>query len=260
MILDDIRIATQDRIDNINKSYKDEIKHKALNIISSEPSDPFYRALSKKGLSFIAEVKKASPSKGLIVKDFNPTEIAKEYENINIDAISVLTEPHFFQGSTKILEQINQEVSTPLLRKDFIIDAFQIYEAKCIGASAILLICALLDRDKIETFYQIATSLNLDVLLEVHNKEELKVALGIDPKIIGINNRDLKTFKVDLSTTERLREYISANTIVVSESGYFNSSDVCRAKKANIDALLIGESFMRSKNKALHLRELRGIQ
>ncbi|MBK5201078.1 MAG: indole-3-glycerol phosphate synthase TrpC [Spirochaetaceae bacterium] len=259
MILDDIALDTRKRINEIDDKVKKTTKKQAL-ALSSFTDFPFSKSLSHPGLSFIAEVKKASPSKGLISKDFNPVEIAKEYEKINIDAISVLTEPNFFQGSIEYLKEIKKKVNIPLLRKDFIIDTFQIYEAKVSGANAILLICALLEHSDLANYYNIATSLGLDVLVEVHNREELDKALSIKAKIIGINNRDLYTFNVDLSTTETLRKFIPTDTIVVSESGYFNRSDIIRAEKSKVDAVLIGESFMISLDKDKHLKELKGLR
>jgi indole-3-glycerol phosphate synthase len=258
MILDDIALDTRKRIDTIDERVKKETAELALSLPAA-PEFPFFKALSHPGLSFIAEVKKASPSKGLIAIDFNPVEIAKEYERINIDAISVLTEPNFFQGSIEYLKEIKKNVNTPLLRKDFIIDPFQIYESKVSGANAILLICALLEQNDLENYYNIATSLGLDAIVEVHNKEELDKALSIKAKIIGINNRDLYTFKVDLSTTETLRELIPHDILVISESGYFNRSEIMRAEKAKVDAVLIGESFIRCFDKEKHLKELKGV-
>lgn len=258
MILDTIALDTRDRINNIDINIKDQIKEMALNL-STKTNFPFAKALSNPSLSFIAEVKKASPSKGIISNDFDPVAIAKEYERINVDAISILTEPTFFHGKLEYLKDINDCVKTPTLRKDFIIDKFQIYEAKIAGASAILLICALLKQKDLEELYNLATSLGLDIIVEIHNEEELNKALSIKSKIIGINNRDLKTFKVDLSVSEKLIKYIPKDTIVISESGYFNREDILRAENSNIDAVLIGESFMKSQNKEIHLKKLKGL-
>ena len=258
MILDDIVAKTKLRLDEISEKEREKTREIAYNFPKSD-SFPFYKALSKPGLSYIAEVKKASPSKGLICKNFNPLETAKEYERIGIDAISVLTETDYFLGSPDYLKSISSEVSTPLLRKDFIIDRYQIHEAKVIGASAILLICALLDKSTIELFYKEATELGLDVLVEAHNREEVDMALSIDAKIIGINNRDLKTFHVDFSNSERMRKYIPSSKIMVSESGYSTRDDIIRAQEMKVDAVLIGESFMRSSSKRELLSSLKGI-
>ena len=258
MILDDIANNTRSKLNLIDRFQRDEMRELAYSLPSSD-SFPFYRALSKPELSFIAEVKKASPSKGLISKDFNPLKTAKEYESIGIDTISVLTETDYFLGSPDYLKSISSEVSTPLLRKDFIIDSYQIHEAKVIGASAILLICALLDKSTLELFYKEATELGLDVLVEAHNRDEVDMALSIDAKIIGINNRDLKTFHVDFSNSERMREYIPSSKIMVSESGYSTRDDIIRAQEMKVDAVLIGESFMRSSSKRELLSSLKGI-
>ncbi len=257
MILDDIADNTRKKLTSIDNLQRDSMKEMAYTLSPSN-TFPFFRALSKPGISFIAEVKKASPSKGLISKDFNPVKTAREYEEIGIDAISVLTETDYFLGSPDYLKAISKEVSTPLLRKDFIIDSYQIHEAKVIGASAVLLICALLDKKTLELFYGEATKLGLDVLCEAHNREEVEMALEIDARIIGINNRDLKTFNVDFSNSERMRKFIPECKIMVSESGYSKREDIIRAQDMNVDAVLIGESFMRSSSKKELLSSLKG--
>ena len=258
MILDDIAAKTKKRLDLIDDKKRLDMESKAYKIPFSK-SFSFFKALSKPDLSFIAEVKKASPSKGLISKDFDALKTAKEYEEIGIDAISVLTERDYFLGSPGYLKEISKEVSTPLLRKDFIIDRYQIHEAKVIGASAILLICALLDEKTLGLFYKEATALNLDVLVEAHSRDEIEMALSIDAKIIGINNRNLKTFKVDLSNSERMRKFIPKNKIMVSESGYSTREDIVRAVESGVDAVLIGESFMKSKSKEKLFNSLKGL-
>ena len=257
MILDDIVAKKKIRLDKITSFNREEMEKKAYSGIISE-NFPFMKALSKKSLSYIAEVKKASPSKGLICENFNPGEIAKEYERINIDASSVLTEQDFFQGSSTFLAEINKNINTPTVRKDFIIDSFQIHEAKVIGAKAILLICSILTNNELDAFYKEATNLGLDVLVEAHDAKEVEMALSIDAKIIGINNRDLKTFKVDLNTSKEMRKYIPLNKIMVSESGYSKREDVLKAIDIGVDALLIGESFMKSSSKEELLRTFKG--
>jgi indole-3-glycerol phosphate synthase len=204
--------------------------------------ESFYKAIKKEGLSIIGEVKKASPSKGLIKEDFNPVEIAKEYEKC-VDAISVLTEEHFFMGSLEYLKQVKSVVSIPVLRKDFIIDENQIYEARIKGASCVLLITAILEKEKLKEFINIAKSIYLDALVEVHTEEELNTALEAGAKIIGINNRNLKDFSVDLNTTLKLRELIPKEVLVISESGIYSEEDIKILK--DIDGVLVGESFMR---------------
>ncbi len=258
MILDEIAAKTKTRLSIINKVQREEMEKKAYKA-SISFDFPFYKALSKAGISYIAEVKKASPSKGLICEDFNPIKIAKEYEEIGIDAISVLTERDYFLGDPSFLEAINKEVKLPTLRKDFIIDSYQIHEARAVNASAILLICSILDDKRLNEFYKEATDLGLDVLVEAHNEIEIERALKIDAKIIGINNRDLKTFNVDLNNSQKLRAFIPKNKIMVSESGYSKREDILRAIDIGVDAVLIGESFMRSSKKAELLKIFKGL-
>ncbi|TDT71868.1 indole-3-glycerol phosphate synthase [Hypnocyclicus thermotrophus] len=217
------------------------------NIDFSIKKPNFYNAMKKEGLSIIGEVKKASPSKGIIRESFNPIEIAKEYNNI-VDAMSILTEENFFMGKAEYLKDISNNVDIPLLRKDFIIDPIQIYEAKYLGASAILLIVSILSDDEIKNFYSLAKELELDCLVEIHNLKELNRALNIDVDIIGINNRNLKDFSVSLNTTLELSQYIEKNKILISESGIFDKNDIKHLKKGNIDGILVGESFMKSSN------------
>lgn len=206
----------------------------------------FYEAMAKEGLSIIGEVKKASPSKGIIVEDFRPIEIAKQYEKC-VDAMSVLTEEHFFMGSPDYLRKISKETDIPLLRKDFIIDEVQIYEAKVLGASAVLLIAAILDRDTMQKYLDITHELDMDALVEVHTKEELDMVLTTNAKIIGINNRNLKTFEVSLDTTVELSKYIPKDKIIIGESGIDKIEDIEKLRDS-IDGILVGESFMRTDN------------
>lgn len=239
MILDDIIAKKRKDLENIkNIKFSEE----SFSHITS-----FSQSLLKNRLSIIGEIKKASPSKGLIKLKFNPVEIAKDYENC-VDAISVLTEEHFFCGKNEYLTAVHKTVNLPILRKDFIIDSIQIKEARAIGASAILLITSILKPEQLKKYIDLAEQLGLDSLVEVHNKEEIKIALDSGAKIIGINNRDLNTFNVDLSTTLRLREFISNDIIVVSESGIHTIEDINLIKQADINAILVGESFMRTDN------------
>jgi indole-3-glycerol phosphate synthase len=226
------------------------------------PGPSFEAALGAPGLSFICEVKRASPSKGLIAsgpEGFPYLAIAKEYESAGARAISVLTEPDYFLGSGAYLREIAEALKIPVLCKDFIIDEYQIYEAKVLGARAVLLICALLDKNILGSFLALARSLSLSVLTEVHNEAELETALAREARIIGINNRDLKTFKVDLAVTERLRPRIPKGRIVVSESGVHTKDDVKRLADCGVDALLIGESVMKAAGKKAFLEELRAV-
>lgn len=258
MILDDIIEKRKIQLD-IEKSKVpfETIKKQALN--TDFMTKDFKSALSGDRLSVICEVKKASPSKGLIRPDFHPSEIAKEYESAGADAISCLTEEYYFQGSSEYLKSIAECVSIPILRKDFIIDEYQIYEARAIGASAILLIAAILDKETLNRFYQLAASLSLDCLVEVHNESELDMAISIGAEIIGINNRNLKTFEVDLNTTGRLASHIPKDKLIVSESGIKNSKDMKAVRNLGASAVLIGETLMRSNNISAALKELRNI-
>ena len=219
----------------------------------------FYDALNKTGINIISEVKKASPSKGLICEDFDPVQIAAEYERGGASAISVLTDEKFFQGRLSYLDDIASRVQKPLLRKDFIIDAYQIYEAKLHSASAILLIAVSLDTLQIKDFIMLAHLLDLDVLVEVHNYEELEKALKTPARIIGVNNRDLKTFNVNLRTSHDLVKEIPDDKIKVSESGIFSFQDIVSLRVSGFDAFLIGESLMKQKDRVLALKKLRGV-
>lgn len=207
----------------------------------------FEASLKGHGISIIAEIKKASPSKGVIIENFNHKSIGRIYEEIDIDAISILTEEHFFKGNNEYIKDVKEITSKPILRKDFIIDEYQIYQAYEIGADAILLIAAIL-AGRLKSFYELATSLGLHVLIEVHNERELDEALQTGGRIIGINNRDLKSFQVNLKYTEELIKYIPKDRIVVSESGIATSKDIKYLESLGAKAVLIGESFMRNIN------------
>jgi indole-3-glycerol phosphate synthase len=220
-----------------------------------KPRD-FAVALRGKGLKLIAEVKKASPSKGVLCPDFKPVELAQTYERNSAVAISVLTESKYFQGSLEHLTAIHEKVDIPLLRKDFIFDEYQIYESVAYGADAVLLITATLEKETLEAFLKLGESLKLDCLVEVHNEEELTQALLAGAKIIGINNRDLNTFKTDINTTRRLRMLIPEDTIVVSESGINNRDDIKKMKECKVDAVLVGEALVTAKDIPAKMKEL----
>lgn len=224
-----------------------------------EPVRGFGRALSAGGgIRLIAEVKKASPSKGVIREDFDPLEIARIYEDSGAACISVLTDRRFFQGSLDYISLIRPAVAIPLLRKDFIIDAYQIFEARARGADAVLLIAACLEKSQLEDYMGIAGELGLDVLVEAHTYKELDRALLAGAEIIGINNRDLSTFTVDIGTTLSLINDIPDDRIVVSESGIRSRDDVLRLQQAGVDAILVGESLMRERDIGKKVRELLG--
>jgi indole-3-glycerol phosphate synthase len=266
-ILDEIAGKTRARVAAAKEKLSlQALREQAEDAAQSAAADapavlPFEAALRAPGLSFICEVKKASPSKGLIARreTFPYLDIAKSYEEAGADAISVLTEPEYFLGENRYLAEIAAEARVPLLRKDFIIDPYQIYEAKTLGASAVLLICALLDPQTLSAFLLLAKELGLAALTEVHNEAELGAALAAEPRaeIIGINNRNLQTFEVDLALTGRLRPLIPDERIVVSESGVSTEDDVRRLGSYGVHALLIGESFMRAGDKKALLARMR---
>lgn len=219
---------------------------------------PFEEALQRFDINFICEVKKASPSKGVISEDFPYLQIAKEYEEAKASAISVLTEPNYFLGSDRYLSEIEKVVRVPLLRKDFTIDEYQIYEARTIGASAILLICALLDTKKIHEYLLICDELGLSAVVEAHDGKEIESALAAGAKIIGVNNRNLNDFTVDIQNSINLRKLVPPHILFLAESGIKTAKDIEMLRQSNVNGVLIGEAFMRSENKIQLLEELRG--
>lgn len=260
MILDKIvekkRMQLKDEMSKISiEGWKQRIKRPGLH----KPLD-FYSALKNKdSVSIIAEVKKASPSKGLIKEDFDPEEIAKEYIDSRVQAISVLTEKNFFQGDEEYLIKIRRFCPLPVLRKDFIIDLWQVYQSRCIGADAILLIVSLLSDEDLKKFQVVAGILGMQCLVEVHDEAELERALESSAKIIGINNRDLKTFEVDIKNTEKLLSRIPNDRVVVSESGIRSNEDIKYLYDLGVDAVLIGETFMRAQSIREKVKELRAV-
>ena len=220
---------------------------------------PFEKALAKPEISFIAECKKASPSKGLIAPDFPYLQIAKEYEVAGADCISVLTEPKWFLGSSEYLREIASNVSIPCLRKDFTVDEYMLYEAKVLGASAALLICSILSLEQIKEYIGICDELGLSALVEAHDEDEVGMAIEAGARIIGVNNRNLKDFTVDTGNAKKLRELIPSNILFVSESGVKGRQDIVDAIEMGADAVLVGETLMRAPDKAAKLRELRGL-
>ncbi len=269
MILDDLVAATKKRLIKQKSEVSiDKMKENALAIRDTERGDSgsqindfrFTKALEGPGIHFICEVKKASPSKGIIAENFPYIDIAREYEKIGADCISVLTEPDYFKGDINYLNDIQKAgVATPLLRKDFTIDEYMIYQAKVYGASAILLICAILDDNRLKEYHELATSLGISALVEAHDEEEVKRALNIGAKIIGVNNRNLKDFSVDLNNSIRLREMVPADKIFVAESGIKTENDMIRLRDAGVNAVLIGETMMRTDDKSGMIRRLKGI-
>lgn len=219
---------------------------------------PFEKALGKQGLSFICECKKASPSKGLIAPDFPYLDIAREYEAAGADCISVLTEPSRFLGSSDYLREIAAAVNIPCLRKDFVVDEYMIYEAKTLGAAAVLLIVSILDCDTLRRFISICDSLGLSALVEVHDENEMKTASDAGARIVGVNNRNLRDFTVAQSNSARLRPLVPSGVLFVSESGVKTRGDVANIEQIGADAVLIGETLMRAADKRAMLDELRG--
>ncbi|SBW09211.1 Indole-3-glycerol phosphate synthase [uncultured Eubacteriales bacterium] len=222
------------------------------------PSFPFESALAAPEVSFICEVKRASPSKGMIAEDFPYMTIATDYEAAGAACISVLTEPKWFLGHDDYLRDIRSAVSVPLLRKDFTVDEYQIYQAKLLGADAVLLICALLDQQQLRDYIQLCDTLGLSALVEAHDETELSSAAGAGARIIGVNNRNLKDFTVDLRNSLRLRELVDKDTLFVAESGMKTAADIALLREGGVNGVLIGESLMRAPDKKQMLSELRG--
>ena len=258
MILDKIIEATKIRIAQEKQVESPEAVKAAALALPSDTGFPFEAALRQQDFNFICEVKKASPSKGIIAEHFPYLDIAKEYEVAGAAAISVLTEPDFFKGDKKYLQEIASTVKIPVLRKDFIIDDYQIYQAKLWGASAILLICACLDVPTLTKFRELADSLGLSSLVEAHDEHEVQMAIDCGARIIGVNNRNLKDFTVDVQNSVRLRNLVQDDVIFVSESGLETPEDIQVLRDNNIGVALMGETFMRSSNKVEKLAYLYG--
>lgn len=258
MILDTLAQGSRERAARKKAAVPlDEIKGRAL-ALPCNTGFPFEAALQKEGISYICEVKKASPSKGIIAEDFPYLTIAKEYEQAGAAAISVLTEPEYFLGSDRYLEEIAKSVSIPVLRKDFTVDEHQIYEAKTLGASAVLLICSLLDEQTLRYYLEICDTLGLSALVEAHTAEEIDMAVKAGARIIGVNNRNLKTFNVDVSNCARLRSLVPGNILFVAESGVKTPADINSLRNTGADAVLIGETLMKSADKKAALEILNG--
>lgn len=219
----------------------------------------FEKALKKEGMSFICECKKASPSKGIIAEDFPYLEIAAEYEKAGADCISVLTEPSRFLGSNGYLKEIAQNVSVPCIRKDFTVDGYMIYQAKVLGAKAVLLICSILTQQQIAEYIKICDSLGMSALVEAHDESEIQTALNSGARIIGVNNRNLKDFSVDTENSRRMRALVPEDVVFVSESGVKDEEDIARLNETGVDAVLIGETLMRAKDKQAMMQKLRSL-
>jgi Indole-3-glycerol phosphate synthase len=269
MILDDLAAATRARVEKKKNEVSFEaVKKQAMELAQKETQFDFpfeksmqnamHFALQKNDIRFICEVKKASPSKGIISEDFPYLEIARDYERAGADCISVLTEPDYFKGEDRFLKEINDAVSIPTIRKDFIIDPYMIYEAKCLGTSCVLLIAALLDTDTIREYKAVCDALGLSALVEAHDEAEIESAIRAGARMIGVNNRDLKTFTVDINNSIRLRKLVPENILFVAESGIGTAQDIEALRQAGVNGVLIGETLMRSNDKKAMLDRLRG--
>ena len=256
-ILDELAETARKRVEEAKKNISlEEIKAKALSL--PKGNFEFEKALRKNDIAFICECKKASPSKGLIAPDFPYLQIAEEYEAAGADCISVLTEPSRFLGSDNYLKEIAEAVKTPCLRKDFTVDSYMIYEAKVLGAKAVLLICSILTEEQIRDYINICDELGISALVETHDENEVKNAIRAGARIIGVNNRNLKDFSVDTENSRRMRELVPKDIIFVSESGVKSAEDVAKLRETGANAVLIGETLMRAEDKTAKLKELRG--
>jgi indole-3-glycerol phosphate synthase len=225
--------------------------------LPGEPENPFYKAVGKPGMSFICEVKKASPSKGIIDPVFDYLQIAGEYEKAGADAVSCLTEPRYFLGSDDIFREIRAHIKTPMIRKDFTVDPYQLYQAKVMGADGVLLICSLLNTETIARYLEICEDLGLCALVETHDGAEIASAVSAGARMIGVNNRNLKDFSVDTENSLRLRERVPSDILFVSESGIRTPEDIRDLKSGGVDAVLIGEALMKAEDKKKMLTEMR---
>ena len=257
-ILDTIAEATRARVAEAKKNVPLVQIRGAARTLPADTGFPFEKALSAPGMSFICECKKASPSKGLIAPNFPYLEIAKSYEDAGASAISVLTEPQWFLGQNAYLQEISQTVHIPCLRKDFTVDDYMIYEAKVLGASAVLLICALPSEEQIRDSIKLCDSLGLSALVEAHDADEIEMALRAGARIIGVNNRNLKDFTVDIHNSGRLRSLVPPEVLFVAESGIKTRADVAALEEMGVNAILIGETLMRSEHKKQLLADLKG--
>ena len=258
MILEEIAARTVQRVAEEKAAVPLSEMKKRAEALDANTGFPFRKALSGDEISFISEVKRASPSKGLIAPDFPYLDIARDYERAGASAISCLTEPFWFKGRDEYLAEISNAVKIPVLRKDFTVDEYMIYQAKTLGASAVLLICSILSKEQLSEYLGIAHSLGLSALVEAHDEDEVRTALSVGAGIIGVNNRDLRTFTVDINNSARLRKLVPPEVLFVSESGIKTAADI-EALRSNVtNAVLIGETLMRSPDKKAALDELRG--
>lgn len=258
MILEEIAARTVQRVAEEKAAVPLSEMKKRAEAMDANTGFPFRKALSGDEISFICEVKRASPSKGLIAPDFPYLDIARDYERAGASAISCLTEPFWFKGRDEYLAEISNAVTIPVLRKDFTVDEYMIYQAKTLGASAVLLICSILSKEQLSEYLGIAHSLGLSALVEAHDEDEVRTALSVGAGIIGVNNRDLRTFTVDINNSARLRKLVPPEVLFVSESGIKTAADIEALRSNGTNAVLIGETLMRSPDKKAALDELRG--
>ena len=258
MILEEIAARTVQRVAEEKAAVPLSEMKKRAEALDANTGFPFRKALSGDEISFICEVKRASPSKGLIAPDFPYLDIARDYERAGASAISCLTEPFWFKGRDEYLAEISNAVKIPVLRKDFTVDEYMIYQAKTLGASAVLLICSILSKEQLSEYLGIAHSLGLSALVEAHDEDEVRTALSVGAGIIGVNNRDLHTFTVDINNSARLRKLVPPEVLFVSESGIKTAADIEALRSNGTNAVLIGETLMRSPDKKAALDELRG--
>lgn len=258
MILEEIVARTVQRVAEEKAAVPLSEMKKRAEAMDANTGFPFRKALSGDEISFICEVKRASPSKGLIAPDFPYLDIARDYERAGASAISCLTEPFWFKGRDEYLAEISNAVKIPVLRKDFTVDEYMIYQAKTLGASAVLLICSILSKEQLSEYLGIAHSLGLSALVEAHDEDEVRTALSVGAGIIGVNNRDLRTFTVDINNSARLRKLVPPEVLFVSESGIKTAADIEALRSNGTNAVLIGETLMRSPDKKAALDELRG--
>lgn len=264
-VLSKIADATRARVQRQEESEPlEEVRHRALAVAAKERQEgvfefPFERALAAPGMSFICEIKRASPSKGLIAPDFPYLQIASDCQRAGAAAISCLTEPQWFKGSDEILRQVADHVGIPVLRKDFVVDEYMIYQAKLCGASAVLLICSILEEGQLARYIGLCHQLGMSALVEAYQPEEVPMALRAGARVVGVNNRDLRTFDVDFGRSIDLRPLVGPDRLFVSESGVTSAEDVRRLADAGVDAVLVGETLMRAPSKQTALDELRSL-
>lgn len=257
-ILDELAAYAKERVAEAKKNQSlSEVKARALAL--PKGTFEFENALKKDGLSFICECKKASPSKGIIAEDFPCLEIAKAYETAGADCISVLTEPKWFLGRNEYLKEITSAVNIPCIRKDFTVDEYMIYEAKLLGAKAVLLICSILSPEQIKEYLGICDELGISALVEAHDENEVRMAVECNARLVGVNNRNLKDFSVDTDNSRRMRELVPEGILFVSESGVKDEHDILNIRNSGADAVLVGEALMRATDKTKQLKLLKSL-